>query len=386
MTKRNYYDVLGVRRDAPKDEIKRVYRGLAKEHHPDMNKDNVKASEEKFKEISEAYAVLCDDDKRARYDRFGHSGLSGYSSEDIFSGADLGDILRDVGFGGGVGGIFDTLFGGGERRSGYQRGPSRGSDIRYDLKITLEDVTFGLDTTIGVPRMKICDECGGSGSEPGTKKDICSNCNGTGQMRESRRTPFGQFTTVGNCNSCKGTGKIIKDPCCECKGAGRVREVSKIDVKVPAGVDDGLRLRLSGEGEPGLMGGPSGDLYVMLHVQAHNMFERYGNDVLCEVSISFTQAALGAEIEVPTLCGEKEHIKVSAGTQTDTVVKLKGKGIPSLRGYGSGDQHVRLKVTTPTKLSERQKELLREFEEQDTKEANKKSIFGKIIDGVKDTI
>ncbi|MDY6958588.1 MAG: molecular chaperone DnaJ, partial [Halobacteriota archaeon] len=361
MTKRDYYEVLGVNKNCQLDEIKRAYRRLAKEHHPDMNKDNIKESEEMFKEISEAYAVLCNNEKRARYDRFGHSGLNGYSSEDIFGGVDLGDILRDIGFGGGFGGIFDSFFGGG-RRSGFQSGPRRGSDIRHDLKITLEDVAFGLDTTIGVSRMEICDVCVGSGAEPGTKKEICSNCNGAGQMRESRRTPFGQFTTVGNCSSCKGTGKIIKEPCCECKGVGKVRKNCKIDVKVPAGVDDGLRLRISGEGEPGDMGGPSGDLYVILHVQTHSLFERFGNDVLCEAPISFTQAALGAEIDVPTLGGECERIKISSGTQTDTVIKLKGKGIPSLRGYGNGDQQVRLKVVTPTKLSEKQKELLREFE------------------------
>ncbi|MDY6930834.1 MAG: molecular chaperone DnaJ [Halobacteriota archaeon] len=385
MTKRDYYEVLGISKNAQINEIKRAYRVLAKEHHPDMNKDNIKESEERFKEISEAYAVLCDVDKRARYDRFGHSGLNGYSSEDIFSGVDLGDILRDLGFGGGFGGIFDSFFGGG-RHSGYQSGPKRGSDIRYDLKITLEDVAFGLDTTIGIRRMEVCDVCEGSGAKSGTEKEICSNCNGTGQMRESRRTPFGQFTTVGNCNSCKGTGKIIKDPCSECNGSGMLRRECKIDVKVPAGVDDGLRLRLSGEGEPGSMGGPSGDLYVILHVQAHDMFERFGNDILCEAPISFAQAALGAEIDVPTLSGDNESIKISQGTQTDTVIKLKGKGIPSLRGYGNGDQHVRLKVVTPTKLSERQKELLREFEDQVTKDESKKSILGKIIDGVKDTI
>ncbi|MDY6965690.1 MAG: molecular chaperone DnaJ [Halobacteriota archaeon] len=387
MTKRDYYEVLGLGEGATKDEIKRIYRRLAKEHHPDMNKDNTKEAEEKFKEISEAYAVLSDDEKRARYDRFGHAGLRGFSSEDIFGGADLGEILRDLGFGGGgLGSIFDAFFGGG---GGYQRNrrtPSRGSDLRYDLELTLEDAAFGLDTTIEIPRWVRCEPCEGSGAEPGTEKETCSTCQGSGQIRTVRRTAFGHFTSINTCDKCQGYGKVIKNPCEECDGAGKIRKLGKINVKVPEGVDTGSRLRVGGEGEAGHLGGPPGDLYVVLHVKSHDLFERYGNDIICEVPISISQAALGDEIEVPTLDGEEDKVKISAGTQTDTIFKLKGKGIPNLRGFGRGDQHVKVRVVTPTNLSEKQKALLREFAKLSGEEAGHKTFFGKIKDGVRDAI
>lgn len=391
MTKRDYYEILGVCREATKDEIKQAYRKLAKTHHPDVNRDNIKESEEKFKEISEAYAVLCDDQKRARYDRFGHAGLGGYSAQDIFSGIDFGDILKDIGFdfgfgGGGFSSIFDTFFGGsGSRYSSRGPSPSRGSDLRYDLNITLEDVAFGLETEVEIARTVSCEVCEGSGQKPGTKKEICPTCQGNGHIKAVRRTPFGQLSSITTCNTCHGSGDIIKHHCKECEGTGKIKKTVEIDVKVPKGVDDETRLRISGMGNAGYMGGPPGDLYVVLHVKPHDLFERYGNDIICEVPISITQAALGGDIEVTTLDGI-DNLRIPSGTQTDTVFKLKGKGIPEIRGFGRGDQHVRVRVVTPTNLNEKQKHLLREFAKASGEQSNHKTFFGKIIEEVRDVI
>ncbi len=326
--------------------------------------------------------------KRARYDQFGHAGLGGFSTDDIFRGADFGDIFRDLGSGGGgFGSIFDAFFSAGDQsRSRRGRsGPKKGPDLRYDLGITLEDAAFGLETEIEIRHVKLCEVCDGTGCEPGMKKDTCPTCRGTGQIKVARRTPFGQIVSITTCNTCHGDGVIIKHPCETCDGEGRVRQKSKISVKVPEGVDDETRLRVSGKGDAGFMGGPPGDLYVLFHVKPHDIFERQGNDVTCEIPISFGQAALGDEIEVPALDG-KEKVKIPAGTQTDTVFKLKGKGIPNLRGLGKGDQQVKVRVVTPTHLSEKQKDLLKEFAKVGGEQGSHKSFFGKILEEVRDAI
>ncbi|MFZ5590696.1 MAG: molecular chaperone DnaJ [Bacillota bacterium] len=352
MAKRDYYEVLGVSRQASAEEIKKAYRKLARQYHPDAN-PNDKDAEAKFKEIAEAYEVLSDPEKRARYDRFGHAGFDGQG----FGGQGFGGF---EGFGadfGGLGDIFDMFFGGGTRR---RRGPEKGADLRVDLELTLEEAAFGVERDIKVPREEECTTCGGSGAAPGTKAQVCPACNGSGQIQYAQSTPFGRIVQTRTCDRCRGAGRVLEKPCPTCHGAGRVRRTRSIHVKVPPGVDSGTRLRVAGEGEPGLRGGPRGDLYVFIHVRPHKVFVRDGNDVICEVKISFAQAALGDEIEVPTLEGTAK-MKVPEGTQSGTVFRLKGKGIPDVHGYGRGDQHVRVQVVTPTKLSEKQKELLREF-------------------------
>ena len=356
-TTRDYYEILDVSKEASESEIKKAYRKLAMKYHPDKNKEA--DAEEKFKEISEAYAVLSDSEKRAQYDRFGHAGIDGrYSAEDIFRGADFGgtgfDIndIFDMFFGGGMGGGM----GGGRRR----HGPTRGSDLRYDMAISLEDAAFGKSTEIDIPRSENCDVCGGSGAKAGTSPKACGTCHGTGQVSHARDTPFGRFMSTTTCSTCHGKGEIIDDPCPACRGTGKLKKVRKISVKVPKGADSGLRLKVAGEGEAGSPGAPPGDLYVVLHVQPHDLFERIGDDLVCEMPISFSQAALGDSIMVPTLHG-KVKMNVPAGTQTHSLFRLKGKGMPHLHGYGQGDQHVRVIVRTPTDLSSEQKDLFEEL-------------------------
>ncbi|HHV63181.1 MAG TPA: molecular chaperone DnaJ [Firmicutes bacterium] len=354
MAKRDYYEVLGVDRGASQDEIKKAYRKLARQYHPDAN-PNDPSAEAKFKEINEAYEVLGDPDKRARYDQFGHAGAEGG-----FGGFGQGDF---GGFGGfePFGNIFDMFFGGDFAGARAQRrGPERGADLRYDLEITLEDAAFGLEREIQITRMDTCKECNGTGAAPGTHPVTCPVCNGRGQVGETRTTPFGRFTSLHTCQRCGGEGKVIEKPCPACNGKGRVRGRHTIAVKIPPGVDTGTRLRVAGEGDGGLRGGAPGDLYVYITVLPHDIFERTGNDILCEIPVEFWQAALGDEIDVPTLDG-KAKLKIPEGTQTGTVFRLKNKGIPSIRGFGRGDQHVRVKVMTPTRLSEKEKELLRQF-------------------------
>lgn len=350
MAKRDYYEVLGVSRDASKEEIKKAYRKLARKYHPDAN-PNDKQAAEKFKEINEAYHVLMDDEKRAAYDRFGHAATDGQGGFEDFGGFS--------GFGtdfGGLGDIFDMFFGGGRRRTG----PQRGADIRVDIELSLEEAAFGLERDIKVPRTEDCGTCGGSGAAPGTKPRPCMQCGGTGQVQFAQNTPFGRVVQSRTCDRCRGKGTIIEKPCPTCHGTGQVRRTRTIHIKIPAGVDNGSRLRVPGEGEAGTRGGPRGDLYVYIRVKPHKFFKREGNDIICEIPISFVQAALGDELEVPTLEG-KVGLKIPEGTQTGTVFRLRGKGIPDINGYGRGDQHVRVRVVTPTKLNEQQRELLREF-------------------------
>lgn len=352
MSKRDYYEVLGVDRSASEDDLKKAYRKLARKYHPDVNRDNPKEAEEKFKEVNEAYEILSNAERRAQYDQFGHAAFDAANGGGGFSGG-----------AGGFSDIFDMFFGG---QSGFgfgggrRNGPERGPDLRYDMEIKFEEAAFGMETEIQVPRTEDCSACQGSGSAPGTHPETCPDCRGTGQVQVTQNTPFGRMVNVRACERCRGEGKIIKTPCKECRGRGKVRVNRKIKIKIPAGVDNGSRLRVAHEGEAGQRGGPPGDLYVYLFVKPHKLFTREGNDVICEVPINFVQASLGDEIEVPTLDG-KVKLKIPEGTQTGTTFRIKDKGIPHLRGHGRGDQHVRVKLITPKKLTDRQKELLQEF-------------------------
>ncbi|MEH7379897.1 molecular chaperone DnaJ [Bacillus sp. JJ1533] len=351
MSKRDYYEVLGVSKNASKDEIKKAYRKLSKKYHPDINKEADAA--DKFKEITEAYDALTDDNKRAHYDQFGHTdpnqGFGGFGG-----GSD---------FGGGFGfeDIFSSIFGGGTRRRD-PNAPRQGADLQYTMTIKFEEAVFGKETDIEIPREEECSTCHGSGAKPGTTPETCSHCGGSGQINVEQNTAFGRIVNRRVCHHCSGTGKFIKDKCSTCSGTGKVKKRKKIHVKIPAGIDDGQQLRVAGQGEPGVNGGPPGDLYVVFHVRSHEFFERDGDDIYCEMPLTFAQATLGDEIEVPTLHG-KVKLKIPAGTQTGTRFRLRGKGVPNVRGYGQGDQHIQVRVITPTKLTEKQKQLLREFTE-----------------------
>ncbi|CCQ94321.1 co-factor of molecular chaperone [[Clostridium] ultunense Esp] len=352
MSKRDYYEVLGLNRGASAEEIKKAYRKLARQYHPDVNK--APDAEEKFKEIKEAYEVLSDPQKKASYDQFGHAGVNQGAGA---GGAGAGGF--DPSDFGGFGDIFDMFFGGGGRRRN-PNAPRQGADLQYSLTIEFEEAYFGANKEIRIPKEEICPECHGSGAKPGTTPETCSFCRGTGEEETVQQTPFGRIVNRRTCHVCHGKGKIIREKCPRCQGSGRIRQTKTISVTIPAGIDDGSQLRISGEGEPGINGGPPGDLYILLRVKSHSFFEREGDDLYCEVPINFAQAALGAEIEVPTM-GGKVHLKIPAGTQSGTFFRLKGKGFPRLRGNGQGDQHVRVIVVTPKHLTERQKELLREI-------------------------
>jgi len=360
-TKRDYYEILGVQKGAGLDEIKKVYRGLALKHHPDrVSSDKKKESEEKFKEISEAYAVLSDPQKRSQYDQFGHAGIdSRYSYEDIFKGADFGTIFEDMGFGNSIfGDIFEGLgiFGSAFSSRGRRGGARRGRDLEYEIEISFEDAAFGVKKTINVPRHETCQTCKGEGARPGTKKTQCHGCGGRGQILQSA----GFFSISQTCPKCRGEGAVIKNPCVKCDGTGRSRVTKRIEVAIPAGVDTGSRLRIQGEGEAGLKGGPRGDLYIYMHVKDHPIFERHGYDIICDVPISFTMASLGGEVEIPTLNG-RVAMKIPEGAQSGKIFRLSGKGIKRLRGYGYGDQLARIIIETPTRLSSEQKRILKEF-------------------------
>lgn len=356
MSKRDYYEVLGIERTVTIEEIKKSYRKLAVKYHPDKNPGD-KAAEEQFKELGEAYEVLSDPQKRSLYDQHGHAAFdrrAGGFARGAGGFHDPFDIFREV-FGGGGGSIFEDLFGGG-RADPTQ--PQRGEDLRYDMEITFEEAAHGTEKEITVTKPERCDVCNGSGAEAGSKVKTCPTCGGRGQVISSR----GIFSIAQTCPACQGAGRVIEKPCKACHGAGRRDRPSKIKLRIPGGVDTGSRLRSLGNGEAGFRGGPSGDLYVVLHVKPHEIFQRDGDDLLCEVPVSFVQAALGAEIEVPTLSGKAE-IKIPAGTQPGTTFRLKGKGIKNVQGYGHGDLHVRIMVEVPTHLTSAQKAKLQEYAE-----------------------
>jgi molecular chaperone DnaJ len=348
MAKRDFYEILGVAKTASEDEIKKSYRKLAMKYHPDRNPDN-KEAEEKFKEVKEAYEMLTNPEKREAYDRYGHAGV------DPNSGMGGGGFGAG-GFGDAFGDIFGDIFGGGRGRSS---GPQvyRGADLRYNLEISLEEAAAGFDTTIRVPSWDKCDTCHGSGAKPGTQPVTCSTCHGHGQVRMQQ----GFFSIQQTCPKCHGSGKIIPEPCAACGGAGRIKRNKTLEVKIPAGIDNGMRIRSSGNGEPGTNGGPPGDLYVEIHIKPHAVFQREGDDLHCEMPISFAKAALGGEIEVPTLSG-KVSFTIPEGTQTGKTFRLKGKGIKGVRSGYSGDLFCHVLVETPVKLTDKQKDLLRELE------------------------
>ena len=371
--KRDYYEVLGVQKSASADEIKKAYRKCAKENHPDLHPGDA-ACEQRFKEANEAYEVLSDPEKRAKYDQFGFAAFdpSGFqSSAEGFGG--FADILNDL-FGGGFGGFggFGGGFGGGGRRNG----PRQGDDVRTSVAVSFEEAAFGCQRELDVLKVEVCDKCGGNGCAEGTTPEVCPECKGTGTVTTAQRTPFGIMQSQSPCRRCGGTGKIIHDPCPTCKGKGKVRRSRKVKVDIPAGIDDGQTISLRGLGSAGSNGGPNGDLLVTVTVRGHEQFQREGTSVLYELPISIVQAALGAEIEVPTLDGKVKYT-VPEGTQTGTVFRLRGKGIPYLRGGGRGDQFVTVKVVTPKNLSHEQKELLRKLGETfgDTGVGKKKGIF-----------
>lgn len=380
--KRDYYEVLGVKKGASDDEIKKAYRKMAIKYHPDRNLDKKEEAEAHMKEINEAYDVLKDPQKKAQYDQFGHAAFSGGGGGAGGAGAGgfgFGNGGFTSGGFGDFGDIFDTFFGGGGRSSARRNGPEQGEDLRIDIELTFEEAAFGVEKELRVPRRETCKTCGGTGAAKGTSPEECPQCHGSGQVQSYANTPFGRMVNSRTCDRCNGSGKIVKKPCKDCGGKGQKNVNRTINVKIPAGIDDGQRIRVSGGGQAGRRGGPSGDLYVYVYIKPHALFSRDGYDVMCEVPITFVQAALGDTIEVPTIHGKVE-MKIAAGTQSGTVMRLRGKGIPQLRGNGNGDQHVRIKVLTPQKLSDRQKELLHEFADISGKKVNpeQESFFDKV--------
>ena len=356
--KRDYYEVLGLDKGASDEEIKKAYRKLAKQYHPDLHPGD-KSCEEKFKEIGEAYEILSDPDKKARYDQYGHAafdpnaGFGGGGFGGFGDFGDLGDILGNI-FGGGFGG-----FGSSQTR---RNAPQKGENVRIRLGISFEEAAFGCTKELSIPRVEDCDDCGGTGCKPGTSPESCPDCGGTGTVRTSQRTPFGVMQSTAACRKCGGTGKLIKEPCPKCAGKGKIRRTRSISVNIPSGIDDGQTVSLRGQGHAGANGGPAGDLLITVSVKAHPLFERDGSSILFEMPISFVQAALGAEVEVPTLDGKVKYT-IPEGTQTGTTFRLRGKGVPYLNGSGRGDQYVTVNIETPKNLSKEQKELLREFAE-----------------------
>ncbi|PWK61600.1 molecular chaperone DnaJ [Roseicyclus mahoneyensis] len=367
MAKRDYYEVLGVSKGASADEIKKGYRTKAKELHPDRNADKPDA-EAQFKEVNEAYDVLKDADKKAAYDRFGHAAFDGGMAGGARAGGYGGGRPGQGDFASAFSDVFEDLFGDfmGGQRGGARSRASRGSDLRYNLKITLEEAFAGLNKQITVPSSVACGSCNGSGSEGGAEPTTCPTCSGMGKVRAQQ----GFFTVERTCPTCSGTGQIVKNPCRTCGGAGRQQRDRALSVNIPAGVESGTRIRLSGEGEAGLRGGPAGDLYIFIEVADHTLFQRDGIDLFCRVPVSMTKAALGGEIEVPTIDGGRSRVKVPEGSQSGRQMRLRSKGMPQLRGPGIGDMYIELAVETPVSLTSEQKELLRKFEELSAKSTN----------------
>ncbi len=374
--KRDYYEVLGLNKGASDDEIKKAYRQNAKKYHPDLHPGD-KAAEEKFKEVNEAYEVLSDKEKKARYDQFGHAGVDpnygagagGYGGNPFSGGIDIDDIFSSF-FGG---------FGGSRGRSANR--PQRGSDVNAAVTITFEEAAKGCKKTINFNSVDNCDSCHGTGAEPGTQAKTCSACGGSGRVTVNQRTPFGTVQTQRSCDACHGTGKVIEHPCHKCNGSGRHRKNHTVDVSIPAGIKDQMMLNVSGHGNAGYNGGPKGDLHVTVNVKNHNLFERRGDDVWCDLTITLTQAVLGSEVVVPTLDG-KVNYSIHEGTQPNDVFRLKGRGIPHLGGRGKGDQYCRVVVEIPKNLNNKQKELIRQFESTTTEKnyAKRKNFFDKLKD------
>jgi molecular chaperone DnaJ len=371
INKRDYYEVLGVNRSASDQELKTSYRRLAHQFHPDKNQSDPEA-EEKFKEAAEAYAVLSNSEQRQRYDRFGHAGVASSAASGAWGAPGFGgieDILGDL-FG------FGDVFGAGGSRGGSRRSTTlRGADLRYDLEITLEQAAVGMTAQLRIPKLDTCDTCKGSGAAAGTKPETCRTCQGAGQVRFQQ----GFFSVSRTCSTCRGSGQVISSPCETCRGAGRVENEKSIEVKIPAGVETGSRLRLQAEGESGAYGGPPGDLYVVIHVAEHEQFERQGSNLYASIPITFAQAALGAEVSVDTLNGA-QPLKVPAGTQTGTVFRVRGQGMPVLGGRGKGDMFVSVSVMTPTSLTREQRKLLEQLAKIETKDLEDKKLVDKVRD------
>lgn len=373
--KRDYYEVLGVSRSATDDEIKKAFRRLAKQYHPDANKEQ--GAEARFIEINEAYEILSDAQKRSAYDRYGHAGVT--------NGAGAAGFNGDFGGFGSINDLFETFFASAsasQKRSGSQRG----ADLRYDLTITFEEAVFGCAKDIELPRWENCSTCSGSGAAPGTSTARCSACQGTGEIRRVQQSIFGQFVNVTMCERCRGEGRVITTPCEKCRGQGRVRNNRRVKVNIPAGVDDGINVRVTGEGEVSSRGGTPGNLYVILSVKPHPFFKRNGNDIIYELPISFTQAALGADVEVPTVDSKTTILKIPPGTQSGRTFRLKNMGVPVVHSTARGDQHVTVKVVTPTNLSPEEKRLFEELErlEKERSDQNDKNIFRNLFEKTRD--
>ena len=371
--KRDYYEVLGVSKSATQDEIKKAYRKIAKENHPDQHPGD-KACEERFKEANEAYEILSDPDKRQKYDQFGHAAFdpsAGYGAGGFGGFGGFDDIFG----GGGFGDIFSSIFGGGASTRN-PNAPRRGDDVRATLNISFEEAAFGCEKEVTAPRIETCPDCKGTGCAPGTTAETCPDCHGSGTVRTTQRTPFGMAQSTGPCQKCRGSGKIIHQPCKTCRGMGKIRRNHKLTVKVPAGIDDGQAIPIPGCGNAGANGGPAGDLLVGVIVRPHPIFEREGTSVYMEQEISYAQAVLGAEVEVPTLDG-KVKLTIPEGTQPGAVFRMRGRGIPSLRGGGRGDQFVSIKMGVPKNLTSSQKELLRQFAASMGEDVARGGIFGK---------
>ncbi|NQY59688.1 molecular chaperone DnaJ [Cognatishimia sp.] len=380
MAKRDFYDVLGVGKGASADEIKKAYRKKAKEYHPDRNADNAEAAEVKFKEANEAYEILKDAEKKAAYDRYGHAafeggmgggGRGGHPGQGDFASA-FSDVFDD---------LFGDFMGGGGRGGGRQRA-ARGSDLRYNLRVTLEEAYSGLQKSIQVPASVSCGACNGTGAEGGAEPTTCPTCSGMGKVRAQQ----GFFTVERTCPTCSGLGKIIQNPCKVCGGAGRVEKDRSLSVNIPSGVETGTRIRLAGEGEAGMRGGPNGDLYIFIDVAKHEIFERDGVNLFCRVPVSMASAALGGDIEVPTIDGGRSRVKIPAGSQSGRQMRLRSKGMPALRGAGQGDMFIEIAVETPVNLTSRQKELLREFEQESKENNPENDSFFKSVKGFWDSM